>query len=117
MLLLPPSLNFVWSITGKPRKRSGRTGASAGNGKVLWPCFQRWISDRSIIKFSEIVSAVGQVEALVAKGKIRDLLPAQRQGEPAPVMERGIDYLVQGETARFIGESRVTDFSAPAFDQ
>ncbi len=47
----------------------------------------------------EVVSAVGQVEALVAEREVGDLLVAQRHRQPGPVVERGIDDLVGGERA------------------
>ncbi len=43
---------------------------------------------------SQIVSAIGQVEAFVAQGEVGDFLVAQGVGQAAPVVERRVDNLV-----------------------
>src|SRR5688572_873829 len=66
---------------------------------------------------SQIVSAVRQVEALVAEREVRDLLIAERHREAGPVVERGIDDLVRRELSILAGDRHVADLAAPSFDE
>src|SRR5262245_16164416 len=70
-----------------------------------------------IVRLSQVEARVGEVEALVAQGEIRDLLLAQRERESEPVVEGRIDRLVATETPARIGEDHVTDLAAPALDK
>ena len=63
------------------------------------------------------MSAIGQVEAFVAQGKIRNLLVAERAGQAEPVVERWIDDLIKSEPASFIGCRHMTDLPSPPLGQ
>ena len=65
----------------------------------------------------EVVTAVRQVEALVAQREVRDLLISQRQRQTHPVVEGGIDDLVAGETPLAIRQCNMADLAAPALDE
>jgi hypothetical protein len=63
------------------------------------------------------VTAVRQIETLVAKREVRDLLVAKRNGQPRPVVERRVDDLVTRKTTLDVSDRHVADFAAPPFDQ
>ena len=65
----------------------------------------------------EVVSAVREVEALVAEREIGDLLVSQGHRQPGPVVERGVDDLVAREPALAVGQGHVADLAAPAFHE
>ena len=63
---------------------------------------------------SQVDSAVGEVEALVAERKVRDGLRAHRQREAGPVVERRVHDLVAAEAPGAVGQRDVADLAAPA---
>src|ERR1051326_2544171 len=87
---------------GTPPPRE--TGEAAGPGR----------GGRESDRASEIVARVGKVEALVAEGKVRDLVAAHGEGERVPVAERGIGDLVAPYAPPVIGDGDVGDLTAPA---
>src|SRR5512133_2098081 len=111
-----PLWHFSRSMTGAPRNRSGRTGGFAGYFAVRWPCRALARSTFSIAA-SQVVSAVGEVEALVAEREVGDLLAAERQREPGPVVERGVHHLVAAQLPGGVGDRHVADRAAPPLDQ
>src|SRR5712692_1724412 len=111
-----PSAQRDGSSTGSPRKRSGSPGGSSGNADVRCPCCTR-ASRIFSMRTSQVVAAVGEVEALVAEREVRDLLVAQRHLQTDPVVKRRIDNLVICEAALFVGDGHVADLAAPALDQ
>src|SRR5260370_22446848 len=111
-----PSAQREGSSTGSPRKRSGSVGGSPGNADVRCPCCTR-ASRTFSMPTSQVVPAVGEVEALVAEREVGDLLVAQRQREAGPVVEGGIDDLVGREAALTVGDAHVADLAAPALDE
>ena len=66
---------------------------------------------------SQIMAAIGKVEALIAQREVGDLLVAHRHCQPHPVMEGRIDDFVATEFPLFIGDRDVTNLAAPTFDQ
>src|SRR5437868_3415914 len=111
-----PSGHLAASITGRPRKRSGSVGSWAGYAMVRCPCFKRARATCSI-GHSQIMSAVGQVEALVAEREVGNRLVAQGDRQAEPVMEGRIDDLVALEAAGGVGKGDVADCAAPALDE
>ncbi len=65
----------------------------------------------------EVETAVGEIKALVAEGKVRNLLVAQRDRESEPVVKGRIHHLIGSEPARSIGQRNVANLSPPALDQ
>src|SRR5262249_7273741 len=63
------------------------------------------------------MSAIRQVEALVAQREIGYLLIAQRQSQAGPIEERRINDFVAGEPAVRIRHGHVADLPSPAFDE
>ena len=93
-----PSRQRFGSSAGAPRYRSGRTTSPSGKPSVRRPWLKRVRRIFHMDCFSsEVDAAVGEVEALVAEREVGDLLAAQGQREPAPVVERRVDHLVCGE--------------------
>src|SRR5206468_3043649 len=77
------------SNAGRPRKRSGNSGASFGNPDVRVPCCRR-VRSKSNIDYPprlQVVPRVREVEALVAKREVRDLVAWHRHGQRGPVVE------------------------------
>src|SRR5665647_1812552 len=64
---------------------------------------------------SQVVAAIGEVEALVAQREIRDLAAPHREGDPQPVVEGRIGDLVAREAAGRVRHRDVADFPAPRF--
>src|SRR5262249_2546536 len=112
-----PSGHLVGSTTGNPRKRSGSAGGEFGNATVRCPCCKRATKALSTGHLSEVMAAVGEVEALVAEREVRDLLSAQRDRESHPVVKRGIDHLVARQAPARIGDRDVTHLAAPPLDE
>ena len=73
--------------------------------------------DRPINANSQVVAAIRQIEALVAKRKIGNLLVSQRHRQPGPVVKRRIDDLVSCEAALGVGQRHMADLAAPALDE
>src|SRR6476646_2903299 len=73
-----PSGHFVRSTIGSPRKRSGICGEPLGYAMVRYPCRMR---SRMMLCMMppelQIVTAIGEIEALVAQREIGDGLVAQ----------------------------------------
>src|SRR5229473_5124009 len=69
------------------------------------------------MRASQVVTAIREVEALVAEREVGDLLIAQGHRQAGPVVERGVDDLVNGEAALRVGHGHVADLAAPALDQ
>ena len=61
--------------------------------------------------------AVGEVEALVDQGEVRDLLAAQGQGEAEPVVEGRVHQLVAAEAALAVGHRQMQHLAPPALHQ
>src|ERR1035441_7570785 len=111
-----PSGHFAGSSAGSPRNRSGiGGGAPAGYAIVRWPWCARARSAFNMGSLSQVVAAIGQVEALVAERKIRDLAIPQRERESEPVVERRVDDLVAGKASGRVRHRDVADLPAPAF--
>src|SRR5664279_3745651 len=107
-----PSGHFAGSRMGAPRYRSGIGGGSpAGYAIVRCPWCARASSAFSMKSPSQVVAAIGEVEALVAQREIRDLAAPHREGDPQPVVEGRIGDLVAREAA-----GRVRDLAAPYGD-
>ena len=66
---------------------------------------------------SQVVSAVGQVETLVAEWKIGYLLVAQRHRQSHPVVKRRVDNFVTQKFSDAVGNGYVANFASPAFGQ
>src|SRR5450830_69326 len=111
-----PSGHFAGSRMGAPRYRSGIGGGSpAGYAIVRCPWCARASSAFSMKSPSQVVAAIGEVEALVAQREIRDLAAPHREGDPQPVVEGRIGDLVAREAAGRVRHRDVADFPAPAF--
>src|SRR2546428_6878866 len=63
------------------------------------------------------MSAIGEIETLIAQGEVRDLLVAQRQGQADPVMEGRVNDFVMSKSSLWVGQRCMTDFAAPAFHE
>src|SRR5579859_4918403 len=112
-----PSGHFFVSRTGPPRKRSGSVGGELGYATVRCPCWKRARTSFSMGRLSEIVSAVREIEALVAEWKIGNLLVSEGHGEPRPVVHRRVHDLVGRESAVVARHRDVADLAAPAFHE
>ena len=66
---------------------------------------------------SQVMSAIRQIEALVAEREIGNLLVAEAVGQGGPVVEGGVDDLVARESALSVRDRDVADLAAPAFVQ
>src|SRR6266446_10744824 len=98
-----PSLHFAASSWGRPRNPSGSASSGGGKGSVRYPCRTRCMNALSTVASpSQVVSAVREVEALVAEGEIRDRLVAHGHREPHPVVERRVHDLVAPEPPSLI---------------
>src|SRR5262249_11250241 len=51
------------------------------------------------------------------EGKVRDLLPAERDRESHPVVERGVDHFVSRQPALRVRDRHVTYLATPALDE
>src|SRR5262245_56250322 len=60
---------------------------------------------------------VGEIKALVAQRKIRDLLISHGHRQTHPIVKTRIDNLVARETALVIGQHYVTNLATPTFNQ
>lgn len=106
---------MVIDFRAMPDRQRSHRGRLAAAWRYILPEALTRLRDR--VPALQIVSAVGQIEALVAQGKIRDLFPAQGYGQPHPVMKGWINDLVGPEGSVFVGNAYMADFSAPAFNQ
>src|SRR5258708_21074112 len=113
---LQPAAQREASSTGSPRNRSGIDGSESGNAEVRCPCCARARNTFSM-RTSQVVTAVREIEALVAERKVGDLLVAQRHLHGEPVVERRIDDLVRREAAALGGQRHVADLAAPTLDE
>src|SRR3990172_7911455 len=120
-----PSGHLEASIRGRPRNRSGSDGGGpSGYARVRYPCrrraritgiIERLLADAD--RESQVVPAVGEVEALVAQGEVGDLLTPQGVGQAGPVVEGGIHDLVAFEAAGSIRDRDVTELAPPSLHE
>src|SRR6266446_2523948 len=113
---LQPSEQREGSSTGSPRKRSGIAGGESGNAEVRCPCCAR-ARNTFNMRTSQVVTAVREIEALVAEWKVGDLLVAQRHLQTSPVVKGRIDDLVAREASLVVCDGGVADLAAPSFDE
>src|SRR5258708_13654158 len=116
---LQPSAHRELSRTGRPRNRSGSSGARSGYAPVRWPWRRRVARIRSMDRtsLSQVKAAVRKIEALVAQWKIRDLLPAKGHRQSLPVVEGRVDDLVSRELARRVGKPDMANLPSPPLDE
>src|SRR5258708_18785651 len=61
------------------------------------------------------MASVGKVEALVAEGKIGDLIAGHRKRQGGPIVERRVRHLVSADSALIVGDDGVSNLAAPSF--